>query len=237
MLKVKLSGIYSIKCLINGKEYVGSSKNIISRWSDHMLMLRNDKHHSPMLQRSWNKHGKDNFVFKVVELCDIEDLFIRENYHIDYQRMFEGVFNAAPVAGSCRGIVRGPMPQWHIDKLKEASKHRPAVTDETRKKLSEMRTGKKLKPLSDSHKAAISAVHKGKIISQSHREILSKAHKGKPLSEDHKRKKSESAKLQHERQRADKKAKHDALLAQMARDLASQGIQLSPRLSRIADGK
>lgn len=61
-----ISGIYKIVNTKNGKFYVGSSKNIIRRFGIHRSALRNKRHHSPYLQRSWNKHGEKTFKFEIL---------------------------------------------------------------------------------------------------------------------------------------------------------------------------
>jgi group I intron endonuclease len=75
-------GIYRIKNILNGKCYYGSSKNIEKRWIRHKNVLKNNKH-NPLLQRAWDKYGKDNFIFEVVELCDEDLLLLREQVYLD----------------------------------------------------------------------------------------------------------------------------------------------------------
>lgn len=77
------SGIYIIKNLVNNKVYVGSSINLESRKSKHFWMLRKNIHDNEYLQKSYNKYGENCFLFDVVELCDLEDLIIKENYYIE----------------------------------------------------------------------------------------------------------------------------------------------------------
>jgi hypothetical protein len=55
-------GVYCIKNTITNKVYIGSSLNIKSRLKTHIFSLKNNKHHSLKLQRSYNKYGKDNFI-------------------------------------------------------------------------------------------------------------------------------------------------------------------------------
>lgn len=62
-----ISGIYKIVNLKNGKFYLGSSKNIKRRWYIHKSSLKHNKHHCTYLQRSWNKHGGQNFSFEVIK--------------------------------------------------------------------------------------------------------------------------------------------------------------------------
>ena len=68
-------GIYRIKNIINNKCYYGSSKHIEQRFIEHYNSLQNNKHINIILQRSWNKYGKSNFKFEIVEECILELLF------------------------------------------------------------------------------------------------------------------------------------------------------------------
>lgn len=66
----KISGIYKIINKVNGKYYIGSSKNICGkkgRWYKHKLLLNNNKHENQILQRAWNKYGGQNFEFVIIE--------------------------------------------------------------------------------------------------------------------------------------------------------------------------
>jgi group I intron endonuclease len=67
-------GIYRILNLNTSKSYVGSAVDIKKRWSGHLLELRKNVHHSPKLQNSWNKHGKDAFRFEVLQECEEDRL-------------------------------------------------------------------------------------------------------------------------------------------------------------------
>lgn len=80
-----ISGIYKIVNLKNGKFYVGSSKNIIRRFYIHKSALKNKRHHCIYLQRSWNKHGEQAFIFEILKELDHpseEQLFAEELDHI-----------------------------------------------------------------------------------------------------------------------------------------------------------
>lgn len=77
-------GIYQIVNLIDGKKYVGSSKNLKKRRYDHFIILRNNKHCNYHLQNAFNKHGEDNFSFEVIEFVNTEEeLLPREQYYIE----------------------------------------------------------------------------------------------------------------------------------------------------------
>lgn len=75
-------GIYQIRNLINNKIYIGSSINLSEREYKHFWMLSNGTHDNEYLQNSYNKYGRKNFIFEVIELCDENELIVKENLHI-----------------------------------------------------------------------------------------------------------------------------------------------------------
>jgi len=77
------SGIYKIVNKVDGKYYVGSSKNIRKRWVEHKRRLLNNDHHNDHLQNTFNKHGIDIFDFMLVELVDINNLKRIEQKYLD----------------------------------------------------------------------------------------------------------------------------------------------------------
>jgi len=64
---IKLSGIYVILNIINNKRYVGHSVNIKKRWKQHRTSLNRNVSIHTHLQAAWNKYGKPNFSFSVIE--------------------------------------------------------------------------------------------------------------------------------------------------------------------------
>ena len=59
-------GVYVIRCKVNDRFYIGVSKNIKARWNEHKSYLKNNKHHSVKLQRSYNKYGIDAFEYSII---------------------------------------------------------------------------------------------------------------------------------------------------------------------------
>lgn len=120
--RIKISGIYKITCIKNNVVYIGQSKDIADRWSDHKKELRGQYHKNNHLQRAWNKYGEDCFEFKILEECDLECLDKKEIFWIEELDTFKNGFNQS--GGGNFGRV---------------------VSDETKIKLSESHKGKKLK--------------------------------------------------------------------------------------------
>lgn len=96
-----MHAIYKIENVKNGKIYIGSAVNHDQRRWVHLCVLRKGKHHSPILQNSWNKYGKNAFLFSVLEeVSNKKDLIKREQYWID---KLNPEFNCCPIAGSPLG--------------------------------------------------------------------------------------------------------------------------------------
>lgn len=115
------SGIYIIINRITKKCYIGSSLDIKGRLRDHKKSLNDKNHHSILLQRSWNKHGEDNFKFEVVEYCPLNLLLEREQYWMDFYDVCntDKGYNIAPKAGNNQGIKRSV--EW-VEKMRKAKK-------------------------------------------------------------------------------------------------------------------
>lgn len=155
------SGIYLIRNCISGRVYVGSAVKIRQRWAEHRSMLQRGKHHSPILQNSWAKHGAEAFSFEILEIVeDITSLILREQYWIDLYGSAnpDKGFNLNPMAASSLGKKRTPET---IAKI-QASRKNYVVSDETRAKMSASGKGKKKPPFTPAHCAAISAAKKGR---------------------------------------------------------------------------
>lgn len=80
----KKQGIYCITCAINGKKYIGSTKNIYRRINLHKCKLnKNDlKHNNQYFIDDWNKYGYENFDYYVLEYTE-ENLKDKETYYIE----------------------------------------------------------------------------------------------------------------------------------------------------------
>jgi len=93
MSRRKISGIYKIENIINGKVYIGQTQDIYKRWHEHQRMLQNGTHYNRHLSGAYNKYGPDSFRYSILEECDIEDLHEREIYWINYYNSFNNGYN------------------------------------------------------------------------------------------------------------------------------------------------
>ena len=100
---MKPGGIYLISCLSNSKVYVGSAKDLSTRYSKHTGMLASKKHFNRHLQNAWNLYGAKAFqysIFKVLGEYSKEYYFSEENDVMEALRK-DGVtlFNIAKAQG------------------------------------------------------------------------------------------------------------------------------------------
>lgn len=167
-------GIYGIRNLINNKIYVGQSIHIKTRWEQHRSALKHKNHENRHLQAAWNKYGKDNFVFEILEECLQQDLNERETY---WKLKFDpNTYNLGNTG--CIGTV----------------------SDETRKKISE---GVKIRNQSmtpEERKQKFGRSEPRGPYSEERKYRISQSLKGKPSylrSEECKRKSSENSARKH----------------------------------------
>lgn len=180
------SGIYCIFNKLSSKLYIGSALNMSKRLYTHSQQLADNKHHSILLQRAYNKYGKENFeIFILEKVKDKSKLLEREQFWLDLNKSYDPElgYNLSPTAGSILGIK---------------------YSDQARANLSAAMT--------DERKAALSAHFKGKICGPRSEKIKNKIKTtltGQKLSDDRKRKISEGLK----KFNADKKAQEIAKFA------------------------
>lgn len=81
--------IYAIKNLINNKIYIGSTKSFQSRKYFHFYQLKHGTHHSSHLQKAYDKYGKEQFAFELIEENIIDNRKDRELYYINLYNSFD----------------------------------------------------------------------------------------------------------------------------------------------------
>lgn len=150
-----ISGIYKILNIVNKKFYIGSSCNMYKRKKEHLRQLELNKHHSIKLQRAYNKYGKDNFVFEIVEYVNKKDLLKREQYWIDKLDAVKNGYNVNNKANKPPS-KNGKIP-WNKGK-------KNVYTKETLEKMSKAKINKKI---TEEHKNKIKNTTRNKIYNTS----------------------------------------------------------------------
>jgi group I intron endonuclease len=155
---VERSGvIYRIKCVANGRAYIGSSVNVKRRFYLHCRDLVAGTHHSPRLQNAWNKYGSDAFVFEVVEhVADALFLVAREQFWIWEHEA--SLLNCSMVAGSPLGVKRTNEQRLRMSEAKKAA----AATPEGAARLAKIREKLTGRVVTDEERARRSASAIGK---------------------------------------------------------------------------
>lgn len=77
-------GVYIIFNTLNGKRYIGSSKDLYNRLYDHFYNLKLQTHHNRHLQAAYNKYGESNFLYCVLEFCEESLQYIVEQNYISF---------------------------------------------------------------------------------------------------------------------------------------------------------
>lgn len=93
-----MQGIYKITNLINGKAYIGQSKNIDFRLKTHFkkAFILDSEEYSKTLYKAIRKYGVNNFSTEVLEelpSATRQQLNIRESYWIDHYDTFSNGYN------------------------------------------------------------------------------------------------------------------------------------------------
>lgn len=154
------SGIYIIKNIINNKCYIGSTSHINQRKKEHFSRLYNQTHHNIHLQNSYNKYGKDAFIFEIIEVVDYKNggkltLLDREQYYIN---ILKPEYNILQIAGSTLGY-----------------NHSEEIKDQISKSLLGVKKSK-------IHAQHIKECQKGKTLSEEHKHKLSIAAKNRKIN-------------------------------------------------------
>lgn len=208
-------GIYKITNLLNGKSYIGQSKNIENRWRNHRWRYKYKEREHLFLYQAMRRYGIENFSFEVLEECNEEDLDALEIKYIEQYRSFPDGYN---MTGGGNGHRGRPMTPEGKAALLKALTGRPC-SEETRRRISEAQKGKTLskeqrakisefnkkrwedpeyrakmhavrmayRPTEETRRK-IGASHKGRKLSEQHRRRLIEANTGRVFSEEHREK-------------------------------------------------
>jgi len=115
-----ISGIYKITNVETHRFYIGSSKNIDGRWVEHRRNLNDGCHVNQKLQNAWNLYGEGKFRFDVIELVDLGQLIIREQFYLDTFKPYlrDVGYNICSTASGGDNITNNPNKEQFIEKMK-----------------------------------------------------------------------------------------------------------------------
>jgi group I intron endonuclease len=103
-------------------------------------MLNNNNHDNDFLQKSWNKHGEDYFLFEVLELVSVDNILVREQFFldkIDWGNRNES-YNLCVTAGNMLGFKHSDKTKLKMSNSKLNNKNSLGNkhTDDTKYKMS-----------------------------------------------------------------------------------------------------
>lgn len=135
---MKISVIYIIKSKIKPERfYIGSAVNFCERLRGHKKSLSINSHGNYYLQKHFNKYGKDDLSFEILERVYDKNLLIkREQYYID---LMQPTFNICKIAGSSLGVKRTDEVKRKLSLIKTGTKR----SEETKIKIGNYNRGKK----------------------------------------------------------------------------------------------
>lgn len=155
--------IYCVENIVNGKRYIGQTKNSLKqRWRVHCLK-------GYALYHSIQKYGKENFKIYEIEKCNnIKHLNEREEIWIqELNTMSPNGYNLQD------GGKRSKLSVESIEKIKRKNTGLKR-SESFKKKISLYRTGKKH---TQDAKNKISVKNKGRVFTKEHRQKLSESNK------------------------------------------------------------
>lgn len=172
---IKISGVYIIECIQNGKKLVGESSNVYKRFNYHKQNLKNNRHENPYLQNAYNKYGIDKFKFYILEYCDPKNTKKLENYWCNLLKTHDSNYgynirptediNKRPMSEETKAKIKKSLLSSEKFKNRDCGKAMRGKkhTDEVKQKIKDNR---KYKEHSEETKKKISIKNKGKKISE-----------------------------------------------------------------------
>jgi len=153
------AGIYRIYWENNPYFYYGQAVNLSRRKSTHLNSIKNGIHKNAKMQSIYNKYG--DFVFEPIVYCDTKHLDFIEQRYLDEFFGNPNCCNLCPKAESSKGRK---LTEKGLAAIREAAKNRKPTTgsnnpffgkshtEETKKKISQSRTGRKFPKISEAKK-------------------------------------------------------------------------------------
>jgi group I intron endonuclease len=173
--------IYRITNKLNGKHYVGQTKDLEKRWKTHVQSAESGFGH--LLHSAIRKYGSTNFEFVLIENCEDNLANELEKKWILHYESFGKGYNLT-TGGDCE-FERSEIT---IQKMSESKKGHE-VSEETKEKIGKANRGR-IRTKKVREKLSLSL--KGHEVSEETREKIRKGHLNKVISEETRKKISEA---------------------------------------------
>ena len=109
--------IYSITQLSTGRQYVGSTKDNEARKRKHFYPLSKGNHHNAFLQRAYDKTGKQDFVFDILDTTEeVDQQFLLEE---EWAKELGAEFNIGSYGGG-DNLTNNPRREEIIKRIGES---------------------------------------------------------------------------------------------------------------------
>ena len=180
------SAIYAIVNNVTRDMYVGSSVGVNRRWSAHRNLLTKKCHYNSRLQRAYDKYGSGSFDWEIIQFVDDKSqLIAREQFWMNF---FAPVYNGRPVANSPLGTKASDETRA---KMSVSAKKR-GFSDEHKQNISKAKKG--ICTISEEQKKRLSVLNTGKVYSAETREKIRVTSTGRYHTNEAKQKISVAAK-------------------------------------------
>ena len=133
---MKISAVYKITNTVTGDFYIGSSKNVKSRWAAHKKPSRWNEHPNNPMYLDIQKYGTNKFAFEILEVVEPDKLKEKEQEFIELLKPTYNQMNA-------KGL--------NIERRKESNKEYEK-TDKRKKYLKEYEKSDKRKKYKNKYK-------------------------------------------------------------------------------------
>lgn len=133
---MKKCGIYLITNNINGKKYIGQSRNLVKRWNDHKVEARHNRS-TLLVHNAMREYGIDNFSFDILLECPIDMLDVWES---DMIRLYD---TFVPNGYNIRDGKKGITEEERLKLSERMKENNPMKNPEVVKKVSMKMTGRK----------------------------------------------------------------------------------------------
>lgn len=174
------AGVYALVDLVAGGTYIGSSRHVSKRITEHRRELTRGSHTNTHLQRAWTKRGP----FKAIVLDSVVDersaLLTAEQFWID---AFGEKYNISPIAGRPHGST---LSEEHRARIGAALTGKRG-SEESKEKQRRAMSGRVGRPMSQEHQEKLRRINSSLTRSQELRDRISATLTGRKASPEHRK--------------------------------------------------